>query len=498
MRDRSSVHRPQFLRLAGAIAIAAGASMLSGCEQPPAAPAQQASLSVVVRPGPTTWFAGPDGHASGLDHDLLTRFARERGLVLKVAFAEDGESVLDSVANGEAQIGAGGLFGRDAAKARTPARGAQASAAHADAAHAAANGAPAQPTAVRWTSGYDATEPVLIYNVDGYKPKRWDDLKNATVAYPAHTGLDPLLAAPRLAHPGIRFEAVDVVSSDALIARVSEGATDYAIVPSRDASAARNIHLDFDVAFPAGARGDFAWAVAPGEKSLRDALDAFIARLRGDGTLARLADRYTAAPDEVERVDAGVFQDRIRQLLPLWRRTFVEAQARSGVEWRLLAAVAYQESQWDPQATSETGVRGFMQLTADTARDLGVADRLDPRSSAIGAARYIADLKSKLPARIAEPDRTWFALAAFNIGIGHLEDARILAQRNKLNPDLWSDVRKMLPLLADPKYYLAAKNGYARGGMPVAFVGRVRGYYDILLRTQSAQPPLLQASLALH
>ncbi|HEV2220964.1 MAG TPA: transglycosylase SLT domain-containing protein, partial [Casimicrobiaceae bacterium] len=261
---------------------------------------------------------------------------------------------------------------------------------------------------------------------------------------------------------------------------------------------ARNIHLDFDVAFSAGARGDFAWAVAPGEESLRNALDAFIARLRGDGTLARLADRYDAAPDEVERIDAGVFQDRIRQLLPQWHRTFVEAQAQSGIEWRLLAAVAYQESQWDPQATSETGVRGFMQLTADTARGLGVADRLDPRSSAIGAARYIADLKSKLPARIAEPDRTWFALAAFNIGIGHLEDARILAQRHKLNPDLWSDVRKMLPLLADPKYYLAAKNGYARGGMPVAFVGRVRGYYDILLRTQLAQPPLLQASLALR
>ena len=242
------------------------------------------------------------------------------------------------------------------------------------------------------------------------------------------------------------------MSSDVLIAQVSEGAIDYAIVPSRDASAARNIHLDFDVAFPAGRAGAISHGPSrPGSKSLRDALDAFIARLRGDGTLARLVDRYNAAPDEVERVDAGVFQDRIRQLLPQWRRTFVEAQAQSGIEWRLLAAVAYQESQWDPPATSETGVRGFMQITADTARGLGVADRLDPGHRRSRAARYIADLKSKLPARIAEPDRTWLALAAFNIGIGHLEDARILAQRHKLNPDLWSDVRKMLPLLADPE-----------------------------------------------
>lgn len=481
MRDRASIHRRQYLRLGSAIALATTVILLSGCEQPPPAPPAQAGLSVVVRPGPTTWFTGPNGHATGFDHDLLTRFARERGLALKVTFADDAASLMDSVANGDAQLGAGGLFGREAPKVRA----------------GVADVSPQAPT-VSWTDGYDAAAPVLIYNVDGYRPKRWGDLKDATIAYPAHTGMDALLAEARAAHPGIRFEPVDVVSSDALIAQVSEGTLDYAIVPSSDASAARNIHLDFDVAFPAGPRHDFAWAVAPGAQALREALDAFIERLRKDGTLARIADRYKAATDQVERVDAGVFQERIRQMLPQWRKTFVEAQAKSGIEWRLLAAVAYQESQWDPLATSETGVRGLMQLTTDTARSLGVADRLDPRTSAIAAARYIADLKARLPARIAEPDRTWLALAAFNIGIGHLEDARILAQRNKLNPDLWSDVRKMLPLLADPRYYAAARNGYARGGMPVAFVGRVRGYYDILLRSQSAQPPLLQASLALH
>ncbi|MDE2003189.1 MAG: hypothetical protein KGJ25_06620, partial [Betaproteobacteria bacterium] len=154
MRDRTCIHRPQYLRLAGAIAIAAGVLVMPGCEQPPAAPAQQASLSVVVRPGPTTWFAGPNGHASGLDHDLLTRFARERGLVLKVAFADDGESLLESVANGEAQIGAGGLFAGGAPKVRGSARGAQAGATHArvtqaSIAHADANDA----AALSWTSG---------------------------------------------------------------------------------------------------------------------------------------------------------------------------------------------------------------------------------------------------------------------------------------------------------------------------------------------------------
>jgi len=479
MRDRAFARRLAGICRRSLIGLA-GLSLLafSGCERAPNLPGPpKPGLNVVVRPGPATWFIGPNGQATGFDHDLLTRFARERGVPLNVVFADGAAALLKKIGTGEAQLGAGGLF------------------------HAASRSggeAPAGSPAPAWSTGYHAVEPVLIYNVDGYRPRRWDDLDKATVAYPAHTGMDAQLAAVRSSHPEVRWEPVDVASTDALIAQVADGTVSYAVVASSDAAIARNVYLDFDVAFAAGPRREFAWAVAPGYPELRAALDAFFARLRKDGTLARLAERYFADPAQVERIDAGVFQDRIRKALPEWRKTFVEAQAKSGVEWRLLAALAYQESQWDPDATSETGVRGLMQLTEDTARELGVADRLDPKASAIAAARYLADLKRKLPARIGEPDRTWFALAAFNIGIGHLEDARVLAQRQKLNPDLWSDVRKVLPLLADPDYYVSAKNGYARGGMPVAFVGRVRGYYDILLRTEPAQQPRLSASMAMR
>ena len=175
-----------------------------------------------------------------------------------------------------------------------------------------------------------------------------------------------------------------------------------------------------------------------------------------------------------------------------WLDTFHDAQERTGIEWRLLAAIAYQESQWDTAATSETGVRGFMQITEDTAKRLGISNLLDPGQSVVGAARYLRDLKEKLPSRIHEPERTWLALAAFNIGLGHLEDARILAQKQKLNPDSWSDVKKVLPLLAFPEFYSQAKLGYARGGMPVAFVDRVRGYYDVLLAQLPPHQPRLR------
>jgi membrane-bound lytic murein transglycosylase F len=134
-----------------------------------------------------------------------------------------------------------------------------------------------------------------------------------------------------------------------------------------------------------------------------------------------------------------------------------------------------------------------MQITEETARHLGVPDRLDPKASTFGAARYLANLKAKLPARIAEPDRTWLALAAFNVGVAHLEDARVLAQKQKMNPDAWADVKKALPLLALPEFHVDAKYGYARGGMPVIFVDRVRAYYDILLRHEKPFRPRLRA-----
>ena len=459
----------------------AGLALLafSACERaPPAPPPAKPGINVIVRPGPATWFTAPNGQASGFDHDLLTRFARERGVPLNVTFADGAAMLLQKLGDGEAQLGAGGLFQAASASAHDP-------------------GGAGSP-ALAWSTGYHAVEPVLIYNIDGFKPRRWMDLRNATVAYPAHTGLDAQLAAVRLGHPEVNWQAVDVVSADALIAQVADGTVSYAVVASSDAAIARNVYLDFDVAFPAGPRREFAWAVAPGYPELRDALDAFFARLRKDGTLARLAERYFTPPEPVERIDAGVFQERIRKALPEWRRTFVEAQAQSGIEWRLLAAIAYQESQWDPIATSETGVRGLMQLTEETARHLGIVDRLDARQSAIGAARYLADLKRKLPARLAEPDRTWRARAALPSRRAPPEDARILAQRQKLNPDAWTDIRKVLPLLAEPEYYMSAKYGYARGGMPVAFVGRVRGYYDILLRSEAPGPPRLQAGLALR
>jgi membrane-bound lytic murein transglycosylase F len=161
----------------------------------------------------------------------------------------------------------------------------------------------------------------------------------------------------------------------------------------------------------------------------------------------------------------------------------------TGIDWRLLAALGFQESHWDPLAVSATGVRGLMMLTSETADRMRVSDRLDARQNILAGARYLVELKETLPARIDEPDRTWLALAAYNLGYGHLEDARVLARRQGLNPDLWVDVKRVLPLLSRYEYYSTAKYGFCRGGEALVLTENIRSYYDILMRFEDPHEP---------
>src|SRR5438874_532177 len=432
---------------------------LTACGPSPPVPAPQKQvqeLVIAMRPGPTTWFVGPQGVGAGLDRDLADLFAKELGLALRVISVENPSQLIAEIASGEAHIGAGCLC--------RPANGSVAGA------------------SLLSTRGYYAIEPVLVYNTDGFKPETWNDLTGEIVGIVEGTGLEATLAKVRSDHPDVQWRPLGLSAAEGLIEQVSEGSLGYAVVASNEAAAARNVFLNVDTAFAVGPKQELAWLLPATQSALRDKADAFFERIVRDGTLQRLIDRYFGYARRVERIDASVFQERIRTILPTYAAVFHQAQQQSGIEWRLVAAIAYQESHWNPQAISETNVRGMMMLTEETARRLRVVDRLDARQSIHAGARYLADLKRGLPQRIAEPDRTWIALAAFNIGIGHLEDARVLAARRKLNPDSWSDLKKTLPLLAQPDLADDTKHGVARGGQAVVFVETVRAYYDVLMR----------------
>ena len=214
-----------------------------------------------------------------------------------------------------------------------------------------------------------------------------------------------------------------------------------------------------------------------------------VERVQRDGTLARIEDRYLGHARRLNQADIIKFLGQIETTLPKFRKSFQAAQVLTGLDWRLIAAVAYQESQWNPNATSYTNVRGIMMLTEETADRLQVSNRLDANESILAGARYINLLKDLLPEETEEPDRTWLALAAYNIGPGHFNAARTLARQLQADPNAWYEMKRVLPLLAQPKYAQQLKIGKARGGEAVILVENIRSYYDILHRNTSPLAP---------
>jgi membrane-bound lytic murein transglycosylase F len=229
-----------------------------------------------------------------------------------------------------------------------------------------------------------------------------------------------------------------------------------------------------------------AWAMpANASPALVETVTGFLERARAEGLIDRLEDRYFGHIERLDQTDISAFVDRMQTRLPRYIPFFKAAEADTGVDWRLLAAIAYQESQWDAFATSFTGVRGLMMLTDDTATRMGVRDRLDPAQSIMGGARYYALIRESIDEDVPEPDRSWMAVAAYNLGLGHLRGARQIARSMKRDNSTWISMRGVLPLLSRPSFARRLKAGPARGGEAVIMTENVRAFYDILQRLDS-------------
>ena len=280
----------------------------------------------------------------------------------------------------------------------------------------------------------------------------------------------------------LTWDEIDEADTMQLLERLKLGKTELAIVDSNEFAVQQSLYPRQKVAFNLQQEQDMVWYLAPDidNTRLKTFIDEFLARLMQDGTMARLREEHFGHTDGVSRISAHVFAQNMRQVLPRYRALIQQVAKEYQMDWHLLAAMSYQESRWDPNATSPTGVRGMMMLTKPTARELGVDNRLDVKQSLRGGARYLKDLLRRMPKRIKEPDRTWMALAAYNIGLGHLEDARVLTERQGGDPNLWRDVMQQLPLLQQSSYYNTTRYGYARGNEAVTLVQNIRHYYSIL------------------
>lgn len=437
------------------------AVLLHGCGGPRDSLQQireRGELRFVTRNGPLSYFeerAGP----SGFEYELASRFADHLGVRLHTSTRFLRGDLFQTLQRGEADIG-GALLALDAQRA------------------------------VRFphSVGYHSKRTQVVYRVGRRRPQTLADLVGLRVLVLAASSHIQLLEQARTSGlPGLRWEVVEDADSLALLQQVDSGAADVALVDAARFSIHQTLLPQLDAAFSLGAERPVVWYLRPDgdNRALERELELFFSALADSGELAALRQRYFAHERALGRVGAQTFLVNVRERLPQYRDLIEQVAAEHQLNWPLLAAIAYQESHWDPGAVSPTGVRGMMMLTGRTAEELGVTDREDALQSLRGGARYLKEMRRRLPARIAEPDRTWLALAAYNIGLAHLEDARVLTQRNGGDPDRWEDVARHLPLLEQADYYRELQHGYARGAEAAHYVRNVR-YYQNVLRWQFA------------
>jgi len=328
--------------------------------------------------------------------------------------------------------------------------------------------------------GFLPVENTVVYHKKIAKPRALDDLVDVKVKVIKDSHQSYFLRELQKTMPDLKFaeEAYEVTD---LLNDLDKGKFDIALVNSIDLAFVKFSLQNVRTAFVAENDINLVWATSKyTDSSLIKKANQFLQQIKEDGTLQQIKDKYYAHIQGMDQVGTNTFNRHLRSRLPLYQKYFKQAADEHNLDWRLLAAIGYQESKWLPNATSKTGVRGIMMLTQNTAKLMGVTDRLDPQQSIAGGSKYFVQIKDKLHVSIQEPDRTLFALAAYNIGLGHLMDARALARREGLDDSKWENIRPMLMRLKQQKWHTKTKYGYARGGEAVHFVQNVQRYYDIL------------------
>ncbi len=434
--------------------IIALAGLLGTCSSPPAILEQVleiGELRVVTRDSPTAFTMGPNG-PSGPEYDLVRAFARDLGVSLVVQSVDSVSEIVPMLVSGDAHMAAAGLSITESRREY-----------------------------LNFGYPYKTVDVHLVYKLGTGKPRSIEEVLDRSIEVVAGSSHVDLLASLKASYPELAWEEnADVEFAD-LLAKVASEEIDLTVADSPDFNIQRHFYPDLRVALDLEIGDPIAWAFPKGSgDSLLARADDFLIKSQRNGLLAKVHDRYFGHTKKFDYVGTRNFIRHYKSRLPRYRGMFEQAGRQWGVDWRLLAAIGYQESHWRAQAVSPTGVRGIMMLTEATAAYLDIEDRVDPQSSIFGGARYFVRLTERLPDSIGEPDRTWMALAAYNVGYNHLKSARMIVEWQGGNPDSWIETRKRLPLLSQRKWYSRLPTGYARGWEPVLYVNNIRAYYNIL------------------
>ncbi len=391
---------------------------------------------------------------SGFEYELISAFADSIGVTLKLSIREDSQQLVDDIKSRDSHIS-------------IPGRARLAS----------------QSDSIKSSTSYNTNQSVVIYReTRGIKyPRGVENLLKRSIIVTSNSLQELQMLSQQATYPNLSWMNTDTLTIYEILERVLAKEIDIAVISQKDFEAIGPFFPGLKVAFKLSDPTPIKWQLAnKKDLSLVNAANQFLSSDSTKALIAKLEDKYYKNNNPLNLFDTLTFKRDFNQRLPDIEGYFKQAAKDTNVDWLLLAAIAYQESHWNPKAVSSTGVKGIMMLTKAAAKEVKVTDRTDPKQSIFGGAQYLQNVKKKIPKRIQDPDRTFLALAGYNTGFGHLEDARILAKRAGLNPDKWKNVSKMLPLLTKAKYYSTVKHGYARGYEPVTYVKNIRRYLTIL------------------
>ena len=411
---------------------------------------ERGELIVLTLESPTTYHLDEDGAPEGYEVALIQDFAQELGVSVRYEPQRNLNQLLTRISEGQGHLAAGGVT-------VTEARSAQ----------------------VSFGPAYKTVTEQLVCRRGGPRIQALSDLSGVEIVVLQGSSFVETLEGLAADYPDLSWRTVNARSAMPLLEQVQAESIDCTVADSNLVAHARLRFPELLTPLELSEERSLA-LVLPTDTALTDRLNTWSDRLHETGLLERLDQRWYGATQEFDYVDTARFIRRIEERLPALRPHFEAAEEATGIDWRWLAAQAYQESHWDEDAVSATGVRGIMMLTLPTANELGIEDRTDPAQSIEGGARYLSNLMERLPDDVQGRDRLFLALSAYNVGMGHLYDARRLAERQSLEKGRWGDVRKVLPLLSDPEHYRTLPRGYARGHEPVHYVSNIRRYRILL------------------
>ncbi len=419
-------------------------------------------LIVLTRNAPTTYYEGRDG-PDGYEYQLVELLAKSLNVRTSYKILNSVDEILVAVKNGQGHIGAAGIT-RTNEREKTYSFG----------------------------PDYRHIEQQIVCHRLGPAPKNKEDLEDLSILLVHGTSYVENMERLKVDIPGLVWNTTRELSTEQVLEKVWRREVDCTLADSNIIAINQRYYPELKVAFPASETQSLAWVLPDNSGKFQKELAKWFEEIKANNVLAEMEERYYGHTEIFDYVDIRAYKRRIIDRLPKYRQLFHTAAKKYNIPWTTLSAQSYQESHWDAMAKSPTGVRGMMMLTQKTAESLGVTSRLDPQESINGGARYLAQLLKRIPEDVQKEDKLWFALAAYNVGMGHLWDARTLARQLGKNPGKWVDIQAVFPHLSQKKFYKNLKYGYARGTEPVRYVTRVRNYQDILEKELSLTKELAE------